>query len=70
MSILLITLLCVLGIIIISFSFFFGEEESFSPTRESKENIHKATHFTKLTKFIRNIYMLLIAIFLAIAFLN
>jgi len=69
MSILLKIFFWVLGIVIFAFSFFFGEEDSFSPTRESKEKIHKSTHFTKLTKFIRNIYALLILMFLLIAFL-
>ena len=69
MSILLKIFLWVLGIVIFVFSFFFGEEDNFSPTRESKEKMHKTTHFTKLTKFIRNIYALLIVIFLVIAFL-
>lgn len=69
MSILLKIFFCILGIVIFVFSFFFGEEDSFSPTRESKEKIHKSTHFTKLTKFIRNIYALLIVVFLVIAFL-
>jgi hypothetical protein len=58
-----------LGIIIIIFSFFFSEEDSFSPAQERKENIYKATHFTKLTNFIRNIYMILLAIFISLAFL-
>jgi hypothetical protein len=50
-------------------SFFFGEEDSFSPAQEKKENIHKATHFTKLTNFIRNVYMVLIALFVSLSFL-
>ncbi|WNE40996.1 MAG: hypothetical protein mread185_000453 [Mycoplasmataceae bacterium] len=62
------TLLWFLGIAIIICSFFFGEEDNFSPARERKENIYKATHFTKLTNFIRNIYMVLIAIFISLLF--
>jgi len=61
--------LWILGIIIITCSFFFSEEETFSPTQEKKEDIYKSTHFTKLTKFIRNIYIVLIAIFLTLAYL-
>lgn len=61
--------LWILGIIVVILSFFFGEEDGFSPTQESKENIYKNTHFTKLTKFIRNIYMILIAIFIGLTFL-
>jgi len=62
-------LLWILGIAIIICSFFFGEEDSFSPAQERKENIYKATHFTKLTNFIRNIYMVLLAVFISLTFL-
>jgi len=61
-------LLYLLGIVIIICSFFFIEEESYSPT-QVKEDIFKATHFTKLTNFIRNIYMVLMIIFIGLAFL-
>ncbi|KLL03962.1 MAG: hypothetical protein MRERV_30c016 [Mycoplasmataceae bacterium RV_VA103A] len=57
-----------LGTVIITLSLFFGEEDSFSPTQERKEDIYKATHFTKLTNFVRNIYMVLLAVFIALTF--
>jgi len=62
--------LIALGIIIILFSFFFddGEEADLSPSYESKENIYKKTHFTKLTNFVRNIYALLIISFIFLLF--
>ena len=62
-------LLWLLGIVIIICSFFFIEEESYSPTQARKEDLFKATHFTKLTNFIRNIYMLLMVAFIGFAFL-
>ncbi|MCE8169387.1 MAG: hypothetical protein I3273_04670 [Candidatus Moeniiplasma glomeromycotorum] len=62
-------ILWVLGIVIVFCSFFFGEEDNFSPAQERKENIYKATHFTKLTNFIRNIYIVLLAIFISLTFL-
>jgi len=62
-------LLWILGIIIIFCSFFFIEEETYSPTQASKEDLFKATHFTKLTNSIRNIYMVLMVIFIGFTFL-
>ena len=69
MSSLLKILLWALGIAVIICSFFFEEADSFSPTKESKENIYKTTHFTKLTNSVRNVYMVLIAIFISLTFL-
>ncbi|RHZ35537.1 hypothetical protein [endosymbiont GvMRE of Glomus versiforme] len=68
-SVALKIILWIIGIIIVIFSFFFEEEDNFSPTQEAKENIYKTTHFTKLTNFIRNIYILLIGIFILLVFL-
>lgn len=63
-------LLGTLAVIIITCSFLLDSgEDDFSPARESKENINKSTHFTKLTKFVRNIYALLIVVFVLLAFL-
>ncbi|MCE8162903.1 MAG: hypothetical protein I3273_00930 [Candidatus Moeniiplasma glomeromycotorum] len=62
-------LLWLLGIIIITCSFFFIEEESYSPTQAKKEDLFKATHFTKLTNFVRNIYMVLMMTFIGLSFL-
>ena len=62
-------LLWLLGIAIVICSFFFVEEESYSPTQANKEDIFKATHFTKLTNFIRNIYMVLMLVFIGLTFL-
>ncbi|KLL02080.1 MAG: hypothetical protein MRERC_4c010 [Mycoplasmataceae bacterium RC_NB112A] len=61
--------LWLLGIIIVICSFFFVEEESYSPAQVRKEELFKATHFTKLTNFIRNIYMGLIVVFIGLSFL-
>jgi len=69
MSSLLKIFLLTLGTIITICSFFFEESDSFSPTKESKENIYKTTHFTKLTNSVRNVYMILIIIFISLAFL-
>lgn len=57
------------GMIIIFFSFLFDNgEDDFSPSWESKENINKGTHFTKLTNLLRNIYMLLLVVFIMFVF--
>jgi len=59
----------VVGIIIIICSFLVSSQgDDFSPSWESKENINKSTHFTKLTNFIRNIYGSLIVAFLVLVF--
>ena len=61
--------LIVLGIIIIIFSFLLDDgENDFSPSYESKENIYKKTPFTKLTNFARNVYALLIVVFIFLLF--
>jgi len=40
----------VVGLVVFVLSFFFGEQNDFSPSQESDEQIYKNIGFTKLTK--------------------
>jgi len=54
----------ILGITILFFSFFFGEEYGFSTSQEIKNESQKNTRFTKLTNLFRNIYGVLVILFM------
>lgn len=65
----LLVLIWLIGLIVFILSFFFGEQNDFSPSQESEEQIYKNTGFTKLTKQLQTVYLFLMLIFFVLLFI-
>jgi ABC-type Fe3+ transport system permease subunit len=58
----------IIGLIVLTLSFFFVEEDKFS-TQETSENINKKTNYTKLTNTIYHFYFFLTMLCLILPYL-
>jgi hypothetical protein len=65
----LLVLIWLIGLTVFILSFFFGEQNDFSPSQESEEQIYKNTGFTKLTKQLQTVYLFLMLIFFVLLFI-
>lgn len=62
-------LIWIIGLTIFLLSFFLEEQNNFSPSQESENEVYKNTGFTKLTKTLRNLYFFLLLTFFILLFL-
>lgn len=65
----LLVLIWLVGLAVFVLSFFFGEQNDFSPSQESDEQIYKNTGFTKLTKQLQAVYLFLMLVFFILLFI-
>lgn len=62
-------LIWIIGLTIFLLSFFLEEQNNFSPSQESENEVYKNTGFTKLTRTLRNLYFFLLLTFFILLFL-